>query len=220
LDWEDLTLSPVWDSETGFGGNGNSSDEKSVAYGSCVTDGPFARLIALIWGVEDQPHCLSRGFAKHEKVKKFGLRVQPEALKKVLKEPNYDSFNLGLEYGPHNAIPLTVRGDFYKVTAPYGMFPYPFMITIRSPRFQLRKADLNYPPDPIFYLHHTMLDRMWWLWQQMDPSDRLLDYGGKAAANSTERAALTDLLHVSSLAPPVTVSEIMSTESTLLCYRY
>lgn len=123
LDWEDLTLSPVWDSDTGFGGNGNSSDEKSVAHGSCVTDGPFARLVALFWGVEDKPHCLSRGFAKHEKVKKFGLKVKPEALQKLLEEPDYDSFNLGLENGPHDTIPSIVRGDFYKVTAPNGMFP-------------------------------------------------------------------------------------------------
>lgn len=120
MDWKDLTLSPIWDSNTGFGGNGNSSDEKSVAYGYCVTDGPFARLKALIWGVENKQHCLSRGFAKPEKVKKLGLRVSPEALEKMLDETDYDSFNIGLELGPHNAIPNTIRGDFYRVTAPYG----------------------------------------------------------------------------------------------------
>ena len=121
LDWEDLIRSPIWDNYTGFGGNGNSSDDKSVAYGYCVTDGPFARLTALIWGVEDKPHCFSRGFANHDKVKKFGLRVSPQALEKMLEKADYDSFNIGLELGPHNAIPKTVRGDFYRVTAPYGM---------------------------------------------------------------------------------------------------
>lgn len=123
LDWEDLTQSPVWDSDTGFGGNGNSSDEESVAFGHCVTDGPFARLIALIWGAEHKPHCLSRGFASPEIVKRYGLKVKPEALKKLLEEPNFESFNLGLETGPHDAIPGTVRGDFLMFTAPYGTFP-------------------------------------------------------------------------------------------------
>ena len=40
----------------------------------------------------------------------------------MLEKADYDSFNIGLELGPHNAIPKTVRGDFYRVTAPYGMF--------------------------------------------------------------------------------------------------
>lgn len=214
LDWEDLTLSPIWDSDIGFGGNGNSSDERSVAYGYCVTDGPFARLTALIWGVEDKPHCLSRGFATHEKVKKLGSQVSPEALEKMLEEDNYDSFNIGLEYGPHNAIPKTIRGDFYRVTAPYGTILAQISLVV------VEDAELNNLSDPVFFLHHTALDRMWWMWQQIDPSQRLMDYGGKAGANSTERASLTDLLQVSGLAPAVKVSEVMSTESMLLCYRY
>ena len=58
------------------------------------------------------------------------------------------------------------------------------------------------------------------MWQQIDLPRRLVDYGGKAATNSTERATLSDLLQVGALAPAVKVSEVMNTESTLLCYRY
>ena len=40
------------------------------------------------------------------------------------------------------------------------------------------------------------------------------------AMNSTERAAVTDVLPLGGLAPDFTVEEIMNTEGTKLCYRY
>lgn len=37
----------------------------------------------------------------------------------------------------------------------------------------------NSPPgDPIFYLHHTWLDKVWWDWQAMDLPGRLEEMGG------------------------------------------
>lgn len=59
LDSEDITKSPVFDSTYGFGGDGDPSGPKSVAYGHCVTDGPFANLEALYFGTEDRKHFLS-----------------------------------------------------------------------------------------------------------------------------------------------------------------
>jgi tyrosinase len=29
------------------------------------------------------------------------------------------------------------------------------------------------PGDPIFYFHHAMLDRLWWIWQMQDPDTRV-----------------------------------------------
>ena len=34
------------------------------------------------------------------------------------------------------------------------------------------------PGDPLFYLHHTYLDKLWWQWQEKDRSKRLLDISG------------------------------------------
>ena len=62
LDWEHLPSAPLWDVDLGFGGNGNSSDTKSVAHGYCVTEGPFAHLQVMNYGREHRPHCLSREF--------------------------------------------------------------------------------------------------------------------------------------------------------------
>lgn len=34
------------------------------------------------------------------------------------------------------------------------------------------------PGDPVFYLHHGYLDRLWWEWQSRDLSTRLTEIGG------------------------------------------
>lgn len=48
------------------------------------------------------------------------LALRPWALQDILRKPDYNSFNLGLENGPHNSIPYSVRGEFLLFTAPNG----------------------------------------------------------------------------------------------------
>ena len=121
LDWEDMAKSPVWDNTNGFGGNGNINSDKSVGNGHCVTEGPFANRTLYWFGAEYREHCLSRGFLHGKRLKTtFSLKVHPEAVERVLLEPDYESFNIALEKGPHNAVPATIRGDFLRVTAPSG----------------------------------------------------------------------------------------------------
>ena len=96
----------MWDTETGFGGNGNKSAETSVFHSNCVTDGPFAGLEVLYMRYSYLPHCLSRGFESTEALKRLRVKVKPEALDELLRESHYEAFNLGLEDGPHSVIPL------------------------------------------------------------------------------------------------------------------
>jgi tyrosinase len=35
------------------------------------------------------------------------------------------------------------------------------------------------PGDPLFYLHHTWLDKVWWDWQNLNISSRLYDISGR-----------------------------------------
>lgn len=74
--------------------------------------------------------------------------------------------------------------------------------------------------DPVFFLHHTQLDRLWWKWQQVDPRARLEDYSGKAAYTTNPDAGLRNSLPMGDLASDVRVEDMMNTESGLLCYRY
>ncbi|TVY16268.1 Tyrosinase ustQ [Lachnellula arida] len=175
-----MAKSPVWDTETGFGGNGNENAGRSVGKGHCVTDGPFANLTVQYFSVKREPHCLSRGFLHGEILDhRFGDRVRPQLIESLLEEPDYDAFNSRLEAGPHDAVPRGVNGDFSRATAP------------------------------------NALDRMWWKWQQRDPRQRSLAYGGNLTKYS-----LDDVFHFGGFALDRKVSELMSTESELLCYTY
>lgn len=164
LDSEDITKSPVFDSTYGFGGDGDPIAPKSVAYGHCVTDGPFANLEALYFGTEDRKHCLSRGFTSSEDSHAGGKYISPEALEETLASPEYDAFYRKLEYGAHNAVPLIIRGDFFKVTAPYGTFSqnrtWPQQV---AAGLSVGMTDIDHSkiPDTLFFLHHTQLDRLW-----------------------------------------------------------
>ncbi|KAE9573107.1 hypothetical protein CGMCC3_g10851 [Colletotrichum fructicola] len=119
-----------------------------------------------------------------------GRNASPAVVQTILEEKDYESFFLGVENGPHNVAPNGIRGDFYSFTAPY---------------------------DPIFYLHHAQLDRLWFIWQQKDQK-RMAEYSGRA--DSDEDASLNDLLSMGGLEHDVRVSQVMDTQSGGLCYRY
>lgn len=108
-------MSPVWDINTGFGGSGDVRDGPPLFRAYCVTEGPFADL-----EVEDiyEPHCLLRGF--DENLEDFRQDLNPETLMTLLLSPDYQSVNLGLEHGSHNAIPKSVNRDFSLHTTPFG----------------------------------------------------------------------------------------------------
>jgi len=75
--------------------------------------------------------------------------------------------------------------------------------------------------DPLFFLHHAQMDRLWWQWQQADPKKRLRDYSGRAVVDNVERTAkLGDTLSFGGLGTDVSASEVMNTEAWPLCYRY
>ena len=118
LDWENITTSPIWDAESGFGGNGDSSLGSSVFNAYCVTEGPFANLEVPYFEDIYKPQCLLRGF--DDNLTDFSRELHPEALKELLLADTYNNLNLGLENGPHIAIPKSINGDFSLHTAPFG----------------------------------------------------------------------------------------------------
>ena len=151
-----------------------------------------------------------RGFAIGENLTRFSAALEPTALDQLLQTPDYSTFNLGVEDGPHLSIPRSIHGDFSTVTAPAGL----------SHSVDCAGNELTRRVDPVFFLHHTQLDRLWWRWQQVDEAARLKDYSGKAAYTSSSEASLRDPLPLGSLGPDVPVEEMMKTESDRLCYRY
>ncbi|KAK4565674.1 hypothetical protein LTR86_003522 [Recurvomyces mirabilis] len=196
LDSDALELSPVFDPETGFGGDGEVGGEISIGRtGRCLVDGPFVGITADYYDVKYNPHCLSRGFRDLEgKLGHIdGHDISRKSIEEVLTLGDYESFVKLMESRVHDAIPFGIGGDFETFTAPY---------------------------DPLFFLHHTQLDRLWWLWQQRQPEKGLVSYGGHKHRHSTEMSSLEDEINMKGLAPKIKVAEVMDVEGELLCYTY
>ncbi|KAL8713748.1 MAG: hypothetical protein Q9220_002274 [cf. Caloplaca sp. 1 TL-2023] len=211
LDSPRLSHSPIFSSSptTGFGSNGNSSStplSAPVGNGHCVTDGAFANLQLVHYDGKYRPHCLSRGFLLEGEgggQDTIGPATSPGFVERLMKEETYEGFLQLFERGAHDAVPRFVRGDFSRFTA---------------------------PNDPIFWLHHTQIDRLWWMWQQRDPQRREEEmYGGKARKDAEDdTATLEDELEFGDLLPRekgvgVKVRDVMSTISDSregLCYTY
>lgn len=120
LDWQSIFSSPVWDPDHGFGGNGNQSEEASLNYGRCVTDGPFTSLQLSFADPDARNHCLSRGFQDSNFHNFSSHNLRPQVIEQILQTSKYDLFVKAVEEGPHDIIPNMVRGDFWLLTAPNG----------------------------------------------------------------------------------------------------
>lgn len=96
------------------------------------------------------PHCLIRDYNSSD----FTTYYSPESVSAVISsEGNYSSFRELIEMVPHALVHTSLGGERGDM------------------------AFMDSPNDPIFFLHHSMIDYIWWIWQQV-PSDRMALYGG------------------------------------------
>lgn len=163
-------------------------------------------------------HCLSRGFETGPKKQELQQRVSPSAVENILGQESYAEFFKALESHVHNAIPQFIRGDFLLQTAPNGME----LVNLTEQKCKFS----HHETDPVFYLHHTQIDRLWWLWQQRDDKSRMWQYQGPTAnvrLTATEHgdsASLEDILSLGKFGESIKVKTVMSTQTGRLCYRY
>ncbi|KAK2058040.1 Di-copper centre-containing protein [Colletotrichum caudatum] len=197
MDWADLAGSSIWDAETGLGGDGNQSGPIVVGDGRCVTNGPFSHLRPVIYEHRYLPHCLSRGFRNTDDAgRSLGPWFSPESIGKILEMPTYARFGWELENRVHNRIHRAISGDFLSMAA---------------------------ANDPVFYLHHAQVDRLWWQWQDKDAPSRLAEYGNGTRTGTNQSS---QVMHVETqldygfFADRISVSRVLNTENGFLCYRY
>ncbi|KAH7112119.1 hypothetical protein B0J11DRAFT_598072 [Dendryphion nanum] len=98
------------------------------------------------------------------------------------------------------------------------------------------------PGDPLFYLHHTWLDKIWADWQAKDRTKRLIEMGGtniapennpgfparppsipKPTGAAGDPGTTTTLAHVLNMygnGPNRTIAEMMDIGGDILCYEY
>ena len=83
---------------------------------------------------------------------------------------------------------------------------------------------ISSPGDPLFYLHHTFLDRVWWQWQEKDLPNRLYDIAGYTTGSEPQGgwvlATLADELDMKGAIPNQRIWDIMDIRGDVLCYEY
>ena len=80
------------------------------------------------------------------------------------------------------------------------------------------------PGDPYFFLHHAMIDRTWWTWQNLHPDLRTNVIAGTLTINNnppSRDATLDDIIELGFNAPGITIREASSSiGGSPFCYVY
>lgn len=137
-----------------------------------------------------------------------------------MKFASYFDFHVELEGQPittshriHDGGHVAVGGEmsnFY--SSPGGQ-----QIIFSSP---FQETKLVVKSDPLFYLHHANLDRIWWNWQQMLPS-RLYEISGRSTPDPPyENITLNFQLEMGNQARSVPIRDVMDIHDDSNCYTY
>ena len=176
----DPTASPLFDgSETSVSGNGAKEVRSPVNWtlpnginvtfpqqggGGCLTDGPFANATVNLgpvnntlsipgWigdgtGFDYNPRCLRRDMGN-----RYSTNLGWDSISGLLSNStNFTDFQTNLQQVPHAGGHSTIGG--------------------------LQNDFATSPGDPAFYFHHSQVDRIWTLWQNLDIEKRRLAIGG------------------------------------------
>jgi tyrosinase len=197
MDAASPSTAAIWDATTGIGGNG---DRNATPF-HVLTDGPFRNLTPAYQGSQYKPHTLSRNFnnGSSQVGNMFGEHYTPAAVATTRASETYAAFRYSLEGGPHGAIHASVGGDMAPATS---------------------------PNDPVFFLHHTQIDRLWAQWQDDNAPVRTNEYAGPRTAKAKttdpepEPAGLADVMKMLGMDEDLAVQEVMDIQGGLLCYSY
>ncbi|KAL0572405.1 hypothetical protein V5O48_009566 [Marasmius crinis-equi] len=209
---ESYSASPVFDPVYGFGGNGkdipgyegpfgNYSEIPGWQYGSgggCIQDGPFVHYnLSLGPGTVPTNHCIQRAFTPA-----FFSTITPEQVNHTLEKPTFELFRIELEGTPVTSTAKVHDGGHFAVSGEMN-------------------NRYSSPGDPLFYLHHAALDRLWWIWQQADLEERLYQISGRSSVDPPFHNVTLDFeLKSEGLSPLVPLRQVMDTRNEYLCYVY
>ncbi|KAI1371809.1 Di-copper centre-containing protein [Hypoxylon crocopeplum] len=140
--------------------------------GGCVTEGPFSDMV-----VNLGPTSMSTAKNVPKNPRSDGTGANPRCLRRDVNRNaamgatadraySLITENKGMD-GFYNQLLGTPppKNDSY----PWGIHTAGHYVAAVDPG-----GDPNTSPgDPIFYFHHTSLDRLWWIWQMQDPEMRL-----------------------------------------------
>ncbi|KDR79915.1 hypothetical protein GALMADRAFT_1169475 [Galerina marginata CBS 339.88] len=203
-----ISKSPIFDPVTGFGGDGvpgtytlppfgNDSRITPEVFRGCVQDGPFANYTLNVGpGKLITQHCLVRGFQDS-----FSKYLTTAAVTNTTNLLTFDDFRKEVEGHPFTDDFRMHDGGHVAVGGEMSNF-------------------FSSPGDPLFFLHHANIDRIWWQWQQKDAA-RLYEIAGPATlVEPVHNVTLDYALVMGSLGPTLPIRDIMDISSKPSCYAY
>ncbi|KAH8994117.1 Di-copper centre-containing protein [Lactarius hatsudake] len=230
IDAPDFFESSFWkdsNPQSGLGGWGNPKADYSVP------DGGFRKLQLSY----PSPHTVRRNFTLQpfgdlpasvsvfftDPLKEANSSFLAAEIEKLLETPagDYKSFQAVFEAfeGAHSAVHLIVGGDLGGTcpkNTPSNCIPGPTWS----------------PNDPLFWMHHAMVDKVWYDWQHRNPESAKSFFGGSVQAlesldsyNQYPNGAppflnLSSTMPADGLFSEVTIGDVMNTTSGILCYIY
>jgi tyrosinase len=238
MDWGKYAMdplhSPIFDgSDTSFGGDGSyvkhdpvgipSNDTPNITIptangGGCITKGPFVNFTANMGPcfpslkyIEPNPSPDCTGY-------------NPRCLRRDISQwtssrwsKDSDTAALLLNYPDPAAWIYRFQGDF----------PNGYMGVHTAGHFTWGGDPggdfMNSPADPVFWLHHSNVDRIFWIWQNLDLTNRLFAVGGTHTVFNQPPSANTTLdeyLDMGVLAPALTIRNVSNTMDGPFCYIY
>ncbi|KAK2729083.1 FAD binding domain-containing protein [Colletotrichum kahawae] len=228
---DDLTKSPIFDgSDTSLSGDGafvqhNGSLSGAGAIwlpsgkgGGCVESGPFANMTVNLGPVNP-------GMDGMETSPAGRLGHNPRCLKRDL-----SSYTMTNWMTNENMANITIGAASRNIEVfqneLQGRFADGFLGMHAAGHFSVNgeASDLySSPVDPTFFLHHAMVDRVYWLWQALHLWNAF-EVAGTITINNrpaSRNTTVEDVLYLGVLAENRTISELMNTiGGSPLCYVY
>ncbi|KAH7304801.1 hypothetical protein B0I35DRAFT_414371 [Stachybotrys elegans] len=227
---DDLSKSPVFDgSDTSMGSDGSFVEHNgstgggglhipSGKGGGCIASGPFANQSANLGPVSPgqdgligvgianklnyNPHCVTRDLSSwlasqiYTKEAFYNATIRDTARDIASFQREIDTQSIGLP-GIHSGGHQTLSGsnsDLYSGVV-----------------------------DPAFYLHHSMVDHLYWMWQALHPAHAKTISGTLTFGNAppSRNATLDDLIELPFLnVEPQTIASLLDTLDGPYCYIY
>jgi hypothetical protein len=176
LPWWDWTKDSQAPEQSQIFANSNMGPNGGSGSGGCINTGTFAG-----WKVQSaNSGCTARYFSNGQTIPAW---TSPEVVDNYLNQnTRYDGFRQQLESSIHALVHVGIGGNNGDMSFMYST------------------------NDPIFWIHHGMIDRMYWEWQQRHPS---------AANDFPTNPATTNLAMYG-----IPVNTVFDTTSSDYCYNY
>ncbi|KXH47483.1 hypothetical protein CNYM01_02857 [Colletotrichum nymphaeae SA-01] len=235
-----LETSPIFDgSETSMSGNGDFVPGREPIRlggqnglpiielpvgtgGGCVNSGPFKNMtvnlgpaaLDLPGGISEanpngpltyNPRCLKRDLTTEVNLLYANVTA---VLSNILQHQNVYDFQMQMQGVPGSGNIGIHGGGHYSLGGDPG------------------RDVFTSPGDPVFYLHHSMIDRVWWMWQMLSPQER--QYGATALSGTntfldqppSANTTMDDVLQYGWAGESLKIWDAMSTVAGPFCYVY